>query len=94
MDAPHPLADLHQSRVRVHPGGPGITVADHLAGQVGEHLAPLIVEAQGPGNTTDFLALRAAAGRSAGRVGEELPYLLRAAARDGDLGGPLQRLRP
>ena len=30
--------------------------------------------------------------RSDDRVGQELPYPLRAAARDGDLGSPLQRL--
>jgi hypothetical protein len=30
--------------------------------------------------------------RSDGRVGQELPYLLRTAAGDGDLGSPLERL--
>ena len=38
------------------------------------------------------LPLRSLTRRSDGRVGQQLPYLLRAAARDGDLGGPLQRL--
>lgn len=35
---------------------------------------------------------RGGSARSDGRVGQELPYLLRTAARDGDLGRPLQRL--
>ena len=53
MDAPYPLADLDQGGVRIHPGGPGITAADHLAGQVAEHLAPLLIEAQYPGNAVN-----------------------------------------
>ena len=50
MDPSQPSADLYQSRVRVRPSGPGNTVADHLAGQVSEHLTPLLIEAECPGN--------------------------------------------
>ena len=53
MDPSQPSADLYQSRVRVRPSGPGNTVADHLAGQVSEHLAPLLIEAECSGNAVN-----------------------------------------
>src|SRR5262245_18383537 len=60
MDASYPLPNLYQGRVRVHPSGPGNTVADHLAGHVGEHLTPSFIEAECPGNAVDVCLLQVA----------------------------------
>ena len=48
MEATQPSADLDQRRVTPHPGWPRFPVADRFAGQVGEHLAALIVKTQRP----------------------------------------------
>src|SRR5262249_21686018 len=53
MDASYPFPNLYQSRVLIDPSRPGIPVADHLAGEIREHLTPLLIKAERPGNALD-----------------------------------------
>jgi len=53
-----PLGDLVEGSVGVHPVRPRLCAADRLSGEEGEHLAPLLVDAEWARRAGEILALQ------------------------------------
>jgi hypothetical protein len=53
VDASQPLADLGESHVGERPRWPGESAGGRFSGQVGEHLAALVVEPERPGGAVE-----------------------------------------